>query len=78
MFSTNRVSIKTDLLPYVESVANDVGLSELSDVIALILLDHKRGFCQPFCKAGADAKPAIEQSSIQPIADPTEGLGELF
>ncbi|MBD1847009.1 hypothetical protein H6F89_27100 [Cyanobacteria bacterium FACHB-63] len=79
MFSSNRVSIKADLVPYIESIASDVGLTELADVIALIVLDHKRGFCQPFCKAGADAKPGSEhQVSVQAIADPTEGLGELF
>ncbi|MBW4422215.1 MAG: hypothetical protein KME13_23870 [Myxacorys californica WJT36-NPBG1] len=78
MFQTNRVSIKNDLMKYVEAVATDLELTELTDVIAVILLDHKRGFCQPICKAEALSKSAPGQSTTSALNDPTEGLGDLF
>ncbi|MBD1847270.1 hypothetical protein H6F89_28470 [Cyanobacteria bacterium FACHB-63] len=78
MFSSNRVSIKADLLPYIESVAADVGLSELADAIALIILDHKRGFCQPFCKANQAIERPQATNAGTVAEDPTEGLGALF
>lgn len=43
--ATARASIKPFLLPYVEAFGVDLGTDDLSEIVNLLILDHKRGVC---------------------------------
>lgn len=66
----NRASIKPFLLPYCEQVGQAIGTDDISEIIAVIVLDHKRGKCS----CSADTQPAAA-----PIPSTTESdlLSEL-
>ena len=49
----NRASIKPFLMPYCEQVGEAIGTDDISEIVSIIILDHKRGQCS----CGADAKP---------------------
>jgi hypothetical protein len=57
VFPSNRPSIKPYLIPYCEQIAVELGTTDLSEVVATIILDHKRDKCACSHSSNSMAQP---------------------
>ncbi len=67
----NRASIKPFLMPYCEQVGEAIGTDDISEIVATIILDHKRGKCG----CSTDTQPIAR--SIATSATESDLLAEL-
>lgn len=70
-----RISIKPYLIDYVTEMGSQLGIEDSSEIVSVILLDHKRGLCS--CSRTAVQEPFTTTSPppIQP-KDPNELLAD--
>ena len=64
-----RVSIKPYLADYITQVASQLGIDDITEVVSIILLDHKRGICH--C---SQARPP--ELSSTPVKTPNDSLAD--
>lgn len=69
-----RITIKSYLADYVSQVGSELGIDDFSEVVSIILLDHKRGLCG--CNARLDSEaPTAPKDPNELLAD---GLEEFL
>ena len=67
----NRASIKPFLMPYCEQIGESIGTDDISEIIAVIVLDHKRGKCS----CSTDSQLAV--APIAAVTTQSDLLSEL-
>lgn len=73
--SSKRVSIKAYLLPYLEQVGEEMGCSDLTEIVCQLLVEHKRYFHKGFIPgSGLIQMPTPAQ--IQAIEKPGKGIDD--
>ena len=63
----NRASIKSFLLPYCEQIGAAIGTDDISEIVSIIILDHKRGQCS--CSRPIEATAAVSTSEASLLAE---------
>lgn len=70
-----RVSVKPYLQEYVQQRADELGITDISEVVNLLILDHKRGLIPATTPAIQTQLTAMSPSFANPVIDPD--LAEL-
>ena len=70
-----RITIKPYLTEYVSQIGSQLGIDDATEVVSILLLDHKRGVCR--CLQ-SQTQPAAEMPTNigTPLKDPNEALAD--
>lgn len=66
-----RITIKSHLIHYIEEMSSQLGIEDATEVVSIILLDHKRGICR--C---SHSQTHQSETPIAPAKDPNELLAD--
>jgi hypothetical protein len=75
----NRASIKSFLLPYCEQIGAAIGTDDISEIVSIIILDHKRGQCscsRPIEATSATAAVSTSEASLLAELENLPGLAD--
>ncbi|GAQ00186.1 hypothetical protein [Leptolyngbya sp. NIES-2104] len=71
-----RITIKSHLIHYIEEVSSQLGIDDATEVVSIILLDHKRGICR--CSRSqthqSETPTALAKDPNELLADGLEDL----
>lgn len=66
-----RITIKPYLTHYVAQIGSQLGIDDFTEVVSIILLDHKRGLCH--C---SQPRSALTEAPTAPAENPNETLAD--
>ncbi len=69
-----RITVKPYLTDYVAQIGAQLGIDDFTEVVSIILLDHKRGLCG--CSQQFEVPAAPAQNSNDSLADGLEAFLE--